>query len=124
MYLRHRFVCRAVLGGKQGHGARWLSPVPPEAFVYGSGESTVVLTKVSNGSTWMSEGGGEQSARRQMACLNNLSGGGEDQQGHQWHAPERASAFVNRRQARTIALKGGPQGGESGMAPLPVAQIL
>lgn len=38
-----RFVCKQPLGAL---GAGFLSPVPPGAVVYGSGETAVVLTKV------------------------------------------------------------------------------
>ena len=38
-----RFVCKEPLGAA---GAGFLSPVPPGAVVYGSGETAVVLTKV------------------------------------------------------------------------------
>ena len=38
-----RFVCKEPLGAL---GAGFLSPVPPGAVVYGSGETAVVLTKV------------------------------------------------------------------------------
>lgn len=40
-----RFVCREKLGVRAGAGAMWLMPVPPGASVYGSGESTIILTK-------------------------------------------------------------------------------
>jgi hypothetical protein len=39
-----RFVCQRLLGGGQGAGL--LTPVPPGAVVYGSGDSAVVLSKV------------------------------------------------------------------------------
>jgi hypothetical protein len=40
-----RFVCRECLGSK-GTSAAFLTPVPPGAVVYGSGESATILTKV------------------------------------------------------------------------------
>ena len=43
---RRRFICREKIGAKMGEGAAWLVPVPPGAYVYGSGERTVILTKV------------------------------------------------------------------------------
>lgn len=44
--LSRRFVCREKIGVRTGEGATWLVPVPVGAYVYGSGESTVILTKV------------------------------------------------------------------------------
>lgn len=40
-----RFVCRRKLGGKSTSPAAYLTPVPPDAVIYGSGESALVLTK-------------------------------------------------------------------------------
>ena len=40
-----RFVCRDALGSS-GQGMGFLAPVPQDAVVYGSGESTVILTRV------------------------------------------------------------------------------
>ena len=40
-----RFVCRDALGAS-GQSAGYLSPLPQDAVVYGSGESAVVLTRV------------------------------------------------------------------------------
>jgi hypothetical protein len=44
-----RFVCRHQLGGRRGEGAAYLTPVPPGAVVYGSGDSARILTKVRRG---------------------------------------------------------------------------
>lgn len=41
-----RFVCRDTLGGRGAQPAAWLTPVPAEAVVYGSGEAAVILSKV------------------------------------------------------------------------------
>jgi hypothetical protein len=41
-----RFVCRGRLGGRKGEAAAYLTPVPPGAVVYGSGETARILTKV------------------------------------------------------------------------------
>jgi hypothetical protein len=41
-----RFVCRKRLGGRKGEPAAYLTPVPPNAVVYGSGETARVITKV------------------------------------------------------------------------------
>lgn len=40
-----RFVCRDVLGGRGPRPAAWLTPVPAEAVVYGSGDAAVILSK-------------------------------------------------------------------------------
>uniref|UniRef100_A0A383VRU7 DUF7755 domain-containing protein n=1 Tax=Tetradesmus obliquus TaxID=3088 RepID=A0A383VRU7_TETOB len=40
-----RFVCRKRLGGRKGEPAAYLTPVPPDAVVYGSGEGARVITK-------------------------------------------------------------------------------
>lgn len=40
-----RFVCRQRLDGRRSAGAAYLVPVPPGAVVYGSGESSVILSK-------------------------------------------------------------------------------
>lgn len=40
-----RFVCRERLGAG-GHSAAFLSPVPADCVVYGSGDAAVILTKV------------------------------------------------------------------------------
>lgn len=40
-----RFVCRRLLGAKQGEGADCLRPVPADSVVYGQGEEAVMLTK-------------------------------------------------------------------------------
>lgn len=40
-----RFVCRRKLGSKSGNSAAYMTPVPPDAVVYGSGDSALVLTK-------------------------------------------------------------------------------
>ena len=40
-----RFVCRDALGAA-GQSAGYLSPLPQDAVVYGSGESAVILTRV------------------------------------------------------------------------------
>jgi len=40
-----RFVCRKRLGGRKGDLAAYLMPVPPGAVVYGSGDSSVILSK-------------------------------------------------------------------------------
>lgn len=41
-----RFVCRDSLGDKTSRPAAWLTPVPAEAVVYGSGDAAIILTKV------------------------------------------------------------------------------
>ena len=41
-----RFVCRDPLGSS-GQSMGFLAPVPQDAVVYGSGESVVILTRVS-----------------------------------------------------------------------------
>ena len=41
----HRFVCREELGGNK-QPAGYLTPVPENSVVYGSGSSSVILTKV------------------------------------------------------------------------------
>lgn len=41
-----RFVARRRLGGRKGELAAFLTPVPPGAVVYGSGDAAVILTKV------------------------------------------------------------------------------
>lgn len=41
-----RFVCRDTLGGRSARPAAWLTPVPAEAVVYGSGDAAVILSKV------------------------------------------------------------------------------
>lgn len=43
-----RFVCRQQLGGRKGEPAAYLTPVPPGAVIYGSGESQRILTKASS----------------------------------------------------------------------------
>lgn len=43
---RRRFVCRARLGGRKGEPAAYLTPVPPGAVVYGTGDAARVVTKV------------------------------------------------------------------------------
>ena len=40
-----RFLCRDALGAA-GQSAGYLSPLPQDAVVYGSGESAVILTRV------------------------------------------------------------------------------
>ncbi|KAF6257027.1 hypothetical protein COO60DRAFT_1526268 [Scenedesmus sp. NREL 46B-D3] len=40
-----RFVCRKRLGGRKGEPAAYVTPVPPNAVVYGSGEAARVITK-------------------------------------------------------------------------------
>ena len=67
-----RFVCRDALGAA-GQSAGYLSPLPQDAVVYGSGESAVILTRVrplslltgmdadgclirSKGASWQSSG--------------------------------------------------------------------
>lgn len=40
-----RFVCRDTLGGRGARPAAWLTPVPAEAVVYGSGDAAVILSK-------------------------------------------------------------------------------
>jgi hypothetical protein len=40
-----RFVCRDDVGDRGTHAAAYLRPVPPGGVVYGSGDSSVVLTK-------------------------------------------------------------------------------
>ncbi|KAI8473164.1 MAG: hypothetical protein J3K34DRAFT_519180 [Monoraphidium minutum] len=40
-----RFICRRQLGGRKGEGAVYLTPVPPDAVVYGSGDTARILTK-------------------------------------------------------------------------------
>ena len=42
---RRRFVCRRALGGRQGDPAVYLTPVPTDAVVYGSGDAARILTK-------------------------------------------------------------------------------
>ncbi len=42
-----RFVCREALGEGGREAAAYLRPVPPGAVVYGSGDSSVVVTKAS-----------------------------------------------------------------------------
>jgi hypothetical protein len=44
--LMQRFICREHLGSKRGNGAAFMSPVPAEAVVYGSGSNAVVLSRV------------------------------------------------------------------------------
>jgi hypothetical protein len=46
MLVARRFVCRKRLGGRKGEPAAYLTPVPPNAVVYGSGETARVITKV------------------------------------------------------------------------------
>lgn len=41
-----RFVCRTRLGGRKGEPAAYLTPVPPNAVVYGSGDAARVISKV------------------------------------------------------------------------------
>ncbi|KAF8059173.1 hypothetical protein HT031_005345 [Scenedesmus sp. PABB004] len=40
-----RFVCRKQLGGRRGDAAAYLTPVPPNAVVYGTGDAARVITK-------------------------------------------------------------------------------
>ena len=40
-----RFVCRRRLGGRRGEPAAYLTPVPPGAVVYGSGDAARILTR-------------------------------------------------------------------------------
>ena len=42
-----RFVCREALGEGGREAAAYLRPVPPGAVVYGSGDSSVIVTKAS-----------------------------------------------------------------------------
>ncbi|GBF87634.1 hypothetical protein Rsub_00345 [Raphidocelis subcapitata] len=55
-----RFVCRRQLGGRRGEAAAYLTPVPPGAVVYGSGEAARILTK-------------EQAAALRIASLSDYS---------------------------------------------------
>lgn len=41
-----RFLCRQRLGYRADKNAEYLTPVPQESVVYGSGETAVVLSKV------------------------------------------------------------------------------
>eukprot|EP00878_Enallax_costatus_P020136 GHUV01021268.1.p3 GENE.GHUV01021268.1~~GHUV01021268.1.p3 ORF type:complete len:134 (+),score=37.81 GHUV01021268.1:691-1092(+) len=41
-----RFVCRKRLGGRKGDPAAYLTPVPPNAVVYGTGDTARVISKV------------------------------------------------------------------------------
>lgn len=41
-----RFVCRKRLGGRKGDPAAYLTPVPPNAVVYGTGDAARIITKV------------------------------------------------------------------------------
>jgi hypothetical protein len=46
-YPRPRFVCRRKLGDRRGErGAAYLTPVPPGAVVYGTGDAARVISKV------------------------------------------------------------------------------
>lgn len=42
-----RFVCRQRLGGRKGEPAAYLTPVPLNAVVYGTGDAARIITKVS-----------------------------------------------------------------------------
>lgn len=42
-----RFVCRNCLGCKGGERAGFLTPVPADSVVYGSGENAVILSRVN-----------------------------------------------------------------------------
>ena len=44
-----RFQCREKLGVTQGEGAAWLTAVPLDALVYGSGDSAILISKVCVG---------------------------------------------------------------------------
>ena len=50
-----RFQCREKLGVTQGEGAAWLTAVPLDALVYGSGDSAVLISKVCVG-VWVCRG--------------------------------------------------------------------
>lgn len=41
-----RFVCRRRLGGRRGEAAAYLTPIPPDAIVYGMGDAARIITKV------------------------------------------------------------------------------
>lgn len=41
-----RFVCRQRLGGRKGEPAAYLTPVPPNAVVYGTGDAARIISKV------------------------------------------------------------------------------
>ena len=41
-----RFLCDRVVGAKEGAG--YLTPVPPNAVVYGSGESASIISRASH----------------------------------------------------------------------------
>jgi hypothetical protein len=44
--LTQRFICRERLGREGGSGAAFMTPLPPNAVVYGSGEKAVLMTQV------------------------------------------------------------------------------
>jgi hypothetical protein len=43
-----RFVCRQRLGGRKGEPAAYLTPVPPNAVVYGTGDAARIISKVGH----------------------------------------------------------------------------
>lgn len=48
--LTQQFICRDCLGTADA-GAAYMTPLPPGAVVYGSGEQAVLLTKVRRGAS-------------------------------------------------------------------------
>ena len=65
-------MCRAQLGGRKGEPAAYLTPIPPGAVVYGSGEGARILTKVW--ARW-GRGGGGVGGRRARGASARLAGG-------------------------------------------------
>lgn len=87
--------------GTGGEGAAWLVPVPVGAYVYGSGESTVILTKV-RGKGFREEG--------------HVSGNGGE--GATWLVPVPVRAYVYGSGESTVILTqvrgSGPEEGYEG----------
>ncbi|KAG2488505.1 hypothetical protein HYH03_013008 [Edaphochlamys debaryana] len=67
-----RFVCRRTLGGRQGEGAAYLTPVPAGAVVYGEGETAVVLSKEQAAALWSINMNDYDDLKRRIAATTTL----------------------------------------------------